>query len=87
MEQALEKVVAELVTKFAKGVASGKVEGVRETSEVERTAKDLVGSYLNAGAEGIEDARNQADADARIHDAAHATVSQVMKDVTVNSTL
>ncbi|GMH92490.1 hypothetical protein TL16_g12361, partial [Triparma laevis f. inornata] len=83
MAQALEKVVAELVMKFAKGEAGGEVVG----GEVEETAKELVGSFLKSGAEGIADVAKEGETDARILDAAQATVDQVMKDVTVNSTL
>ncbi|GMH92778.1 hypothetical protein TrST_g5199 [Triparma strigata] len=86
MEQALEKVVAELVMKFAKGEAGGKVEAT-ETADVEASGKELVGSFLKAEADGIADASKEGETDARILDAAQATVSQVMSDVTVNSTL
>ena len=84
METAIKKIVADIAMKLARGELGDSVKG---TNDVEGVGKALVGDFLQPSAEAIADKNKEGETDARILDAAHATVDQVIKDVTVNSTL
>ena len=87
MEQALDKVVQDLVMRMVKGGDGAKIIGKVEGEAVKQVATELVGSFLEPSAAAIAEVAKESETDARIAAAATGTVDQIMTDVTKNSTL
>ena len=87
MQQALDKVVQDVVMKMLRGGDGASV--IRDTrgEAVEHMAKELVGSFLEPSAAAIAEMAKATETDARITAAATETVDQIMTDVTKNSTM
>ncbi|GMH51742.1 hypothetical protein TrRE_jg390 [Triparma retinervis] len=87
MEQALEKVVQDVVMKMLKGGDGASAIRDVKGEAVEQMAKELVGSFLEPSAAAIAEMAKATETDARITAAATETVDQIMTDVTKNSTM
>jgi hypothetical protein len=87
MQQALDKVVQDVVMKMLKGGDGASVIRDIRGEAVEHMAKELVGSFLEPSAAAIAEMAKATETDARITAAATETVDQIMTDVTKNSTL
>ena len=85
IEQALQNIVDDIAMKILKSSSAAKA--VEKATEVEATAKELVGSFLEPSAAAIAQNAAKNEDEARLAMASASTVDQAISDITKNSNL